>query len=138
MPFMNANPKAPKNIDEYIAGFPSDVQAVLQKVRATIHKAAPNAQEVISYVMPAFRQHGNLVYFAAFKKHIGLFPPVSDEKLKQEAVIYAGPKGNLRFPLDEPIRYDLISKIVKARVKEDLAWAKAKQEKKRERKKNSN
>ncbi|NJM40139.1 MAG: hypothetical protein HC853_04930 [Anaerolineae bacterium] len=117
-------------MDDYIAGFPSDVQAVLQKVRTTIHKAAPNAQEVISYLMPAFKQHDNLVYFAAFKKHIGLFPPVSDEKLKQETAVYAGPKGNLRFPLDEPIPYALITRIVKARVKEDAAWAKAKAKKK--------
>ncbi len=127
---MNANPNAPKNIDEYIAGFPSDVQTVLQKVRVTIRKAAPDAQEVISYLMPAFKQHGNLVYFAAFKKHIGLFPPVRDEKLRQEAAIYAGPKGNLRFPLDEPMPYALIRKIVQARVKEDAVWAQAKAKKK--------
>jgi uncharacterized protein YdhG (YjbR/CyaY superfamily) len=127
---MDANPKAPKDIDDYIAGFPSDVQAVLQKVRATIRKAAPNAQEGISYLMPAFKQHGNLVYFAAFKKHLGLFPPVSDEKLKQETAVYAGPKGNLRFSLDEPIPYALITRIVKARVKEDATWAKAKTQKK--------
>ena len=130
---MDGNSKAPKNIDDYIAGFPSDVQEILQKIRATIRKAAPDAEETISYLMPAFKQKGNLIYFAAFKKHIGLFPPVGDAKLKKEASVYAGPKGNLRFPLDEPIPYDLISKIVKARVKEDLAWAKAK-----EREKNSN
>ncbi len=119
-------PKPPATIDEYIAGFPPDIQAILQKIRATIQKAAPDATERISYRMPCFAQDGNLVYFAAFKKHIGLFPPVSDAALKQEAAKYAGPKGNLQFPLDEPMPYALITKIVKARVKENKAHAAAK------------
>jgi uncharacterized protein YdhG (YjbR/CyaY superfamily) len=116
-----------KTIDEYIAGFPPDVQTILRKIRATIRKAASDAKEVISYRMPAFKQHGVLVYFAAFKKHIGLFPPVTgDEKLGKATSIYAGPKGNLRFPLDEPIPYTLITRIVTLRVKQDRAHAKAK------------
>lgn len=120
--------KAPKDIDDYIADFPKEIQAILEKVRLTIKKAAPGAVEVISYRMPAFALKGNLVYFAAFKKHIGLFPPITgDEKLRREAAVYAGPKGNLRFPLAEPIPYALITKIVTLRVKENLKNAKAKQ-----------
>lgn len=129
---MRAKRTAPKTIDNYIASFPSDVQEILEKVRMTIRKAAPDAEETISYLMPAFKLKGNLVYFAAFKKHIGLFPPVTgDEKLRREASVYAGPKGNLRFPLDKPIPYALISKIVKLRVKENIESAKAKGTKKK-------
>jgi uncharacterized protein YdhG (YjbR/CyaY superfamily) len=112
--------KSPTTIDEYIAAYPADVQTILQKIRATIRKAAPDAEEKISYQMPTFALHGHLVYFGAFKKHIGLYPPVYDEKLKREAAIYAGEKGNLQFPLDQAIPYALIGKIVKARVKENL------------------
>ena len=114
--------KLPKDIDEYIARFPNDVQAILSKVRATISKAAPDAKEVISYQMPAFKQHGILVYFAAWKQHIGFYPPISGDKAIEKAVArYAGPKGNLQFPLDEPIPYSLIERIVKMRVKQDTA-----------------
>lgn len=121
---------SPATIDEYIAGFPPDVQEILHKVRATIRKAAPDAQEVISYRMPAFRQHGILVYFAAFKKHIGLFPPVrGDAKLEEAISVYAGPKGNLWFPLDKPIPYALIGRIMQLRVKQDRAHAQAKKAK---------
>lgn len=117
----------PKNIDEYIARFPADVQAILEQIRLTIRTAAPDAKEVISYQMPAFHLKGNLVYFAAWQKHIGFYPPVSgDEELKQEAAAYAGDKGNLQFPIDQPIPFDLISKLVKQRVKENLAKAAAK------------
>ncbi len=124
---METDRKAPANIDDYIAGFPPNIQAILQKIRATIRKAAPGAAEKISYQMPCFALQGNLVYFAAFKKHIGLFPPVTgDEKLKREASVYEGPKGNLRFPLDEPIPYTLIRRIVKVRVKENRERAAAK------------
>ena len=99
--------KAP-NIDGYISLFPADVQTILQQVRETIRHAAPNAKETISYLMPAFKQHGILVYFAAWTKHIGLYPPISGDKALEKAVTrYAGPKGNLQFPLDEPIPYDL-------------------------------
>ena len=86
----------------------------------------PEAKETISYQMPAFKQHGILVYFAAWKKHVGLYPPISGDKALEKALAkYAGPKGNLQFPLDEPIPYDLIEQIVKLRVKQDLAKAAA-------------
>jgi uncharacterized protein YdhG (YjbR/CyaY superfamily) len=126
-----AKPQKPQDIDGYISQFPADTQAILEKVRATICQAAPNAKEVISYMMPAFKQHGILVYFAAWKKHIGLYPPISGDKTLEKAVArYAGPKGNLQFPLDESIPYDLIERIVKLRVKQDLAKAEAKRKKK--------
>jgi len=127
-------PKAqpPKDIDEYIARFPADVQAILEKVRGTMRKAAPEATETISYQMPAFKQHGILVYFAGWKEHIGLYPPVSGNKAIEKAVArYAGPNGNLQFPLDEPIPYDLIERIVKLRVKQDSAKAAAKRKKRK-------
>jgi uncharacterized protein YdhG (YjbR/CyaY superfamily) len=115
---------APRNIDEYIAAFPPPVQSILEKLRLTIQKAAPAARETISYKMPAFRLDGVLIYFAAFKKHIGIFPPVrGDEKLFKDLSPYRGEKGNLKFPLDEPIPYGLISRVVKARVKEQKTTA---------------
>jgi uncharacterized protein YdhG (YjbR/CyaY superfamily) len=114
----------PATIDEYIAAAPAEVRPILKKIRATIRAAAPDAKEVISYRMPAFRMHGVIVYFAAFKSHIGMYPPVSgDAKLQQEVGPYAGPKGNLRFPLDQPIPYDLIKRIVSLKVKQDEAKA---------------
>jgi len=107
-------------IDAYIAAAPAEVRPVLAKIRETIAKAAPEAKEVISYRMPAFRQRGILVYFAAFKHHIGLFPPVRGNAALEKALApYAGPKGNLKFPLDEPIPYGLIRRIVLFRVKQD-------------------
>jgi uncharacterized protein YdhG (YjbR/CyaY superfamily) len=113
--------KAPRNIDDYISGFSPDVQAILQKIRLTIHKNAPEAQEIISYKMPAFRLNGILIYFAAFKNHIGIFPPVKgDPRLQKQLSPYAGPKGNLKFPIDQPIPYDLIQKIVKLKMKQNL------------------
>ena len=122
-----AKAQGPKDIDHYIASFPTEVQTVLEKVRQTIRDAAPDAKETISYQMPAFRRHGILVYFAAWTKHIGLYPPISGDKTLQRAVAhYAGPKGNLQFPLNEPIPYHLIEKIVKLRVKQDSAKAAAK------------
>jgi uncharacterized protein YdhG (YjbR/CyaY superfamily) len=118
---MSANPTTAKNIDEYIARFPEDVRAILEKIRRTIQKAAPEAKEVISYQMPAFHLKGNLVYFAAWKEHIGFYPPISgDEELQAEASVYAGKKGNLQFPLDQPIPYDLIRKVVQLRVRQNL------------------
>jgi uncharacterized protein YdhG (YjbR/CyaY superfamily) len=114
-------------IDSYILQFPADVQAVLKKVRETIRKAAPQAEEVISYKMPAFKQHGILVYLAAWKTHIGLYPPISgDEDLEKAVARYAGPKGNLQFPLDKPIPFKLIERIVKLRVKQNTEKAAAK------------
>ncbi|MBI3465042.1 MAG: DUF1801 domain-containing protein [Planctomycetes bacterium] len=121
-----------QDIDGYISGLPADVQAILQKVRHTIRQAAPDAKETISYQMPAFKQNGMLVYFAAWKKHIGLYPPISGDKALEKAVArYAGPKGNLQFPLDEPIPYGLIERIVKLRVKQDSAKAAAKRKKRK-------
>lgn len=119
--------KVPRNIDEYIAAFPQAVRNILHAIRLTIRKAAPRAEEKISYRIPAFTLHGELVYFAAFKNHIGLYPPAKgDKKLREETAPYAGEKGNLKFPLDEPIPYALIRKIVKLRIKENLARVKAK------------
>lgn len=111
----------PKSIDEYIAAAPKEVRPILESVRATVRKAAPNAEERISYLMPAFFQDGALVYFAAFKSHIGLYPPVRDEALRPLVEQFAGPKGNLRFPLSDPIPLGLIKRIVKARIEENLA-----------------
>ena len=129
---MKSKRKTPASIDEYISSFALEVQTVLEKVRQTIRSAAPDAQEVISYQMPAFKQHGVLVYFAAWKKHIGLYPPITgDAKIQKAAARYAGEKGNLQFPLDQPIPYDLIESIVKHRVKQDAANALAKRRKRK-------
>jgi uncharacterized protein YdhG (YjbR/CyaY superfamily) len=113
----------PQNIDQYIAACPPQVRPILRKLRSTIKRAAPpKTAELISYRMPAFALHGILVYFAAFKNHIGMFPPLKgDAKLQAAALKYAGPKGNLKFPLDQPIPYALIARIVKSRAKRNLA-----------------
>jgi len=117
---------APKSIDKYIASFSPEVQAILERIRLTIRKAAPGAQETISYNIPTFTLSGVLVHFAAFKKHIGFYPPVrGDARLEKAASTYAGEKGNLRFPLDQPIPYGLIEKLVKLRVKQNLLKARA-------------
>lgn len=122
---MKQQPRVPATIKEYIADFPPPVRAILRQIRATIAAAAPDAQEVISYRMPAFKQNGMLLYFAAFKAHIGLFPPVSGDPALEKALLsYRGPKGNLRFPLDEPMPYALIGRITRLRVKQDRAKAK--------------
>jgi uncharacterized protein YdhG (YjbR/CyaY superfamily) len=116
---MKTQQTGPKDIDDYIAGFPDEVQKILEKIRSTIKKAAPRAKETISYKMPALTMDGDLIYFAAFKNHIGIVPPVrGDAKLNKELSRYRGPKGNLKFPLDEPIPYELISRLVKSRLKE--------------------
>ena len=121
-----AKTQKPQDIDGYISQFPADVQTVLLKVRETIRHAAPDAKEVISYQMPAFKQHGILVYFAAWKNHIGLYPPITGDKALEKAVArYAGPKGNLQFPLDEPMPLNLIERIVKLRVKQSVEKAAA-------------
>jgi uncharacterized protein YdhG (YjbR/CyaY superfamily) len=108
--------RAPKTIDEYIDGCAPQAQPILRRVRATIAKAAPDATETISYGMPAFKLRRILVYFAAFKHHIGLYPPVKGDAALEKAVApYAGEKGNLRFPIDQKIPYALIARIVKFR-----------------------
>jgi uncharacterized protein YdhG (YjbR/CyaY superfamily) len=128
---MQANQTPPKTIDEYIAGFPGDVQEILQQIRQTIRDVAPDAQEKISYQMPTFTLNGNLIHFAAFKNHIGLYPtPTGIEEFEKELSVYERGKGSVRFPLDKPIPFDLISRIVKFRVKENLARAEAKGRKK--------
>jgi uncharacterized protein YdhG (YjbR/CyaY superfamily) len=124
---MRTHQTAPKTIDEYIAGFPNDVQDILEKIRMTIRKAAPDAEETISYHMPTFTLNGHyLVHLAAFKKHIGLYPaPTGIEEFKQDMSIYGAGKSTLQFPFDKPIPFDLISKIVKFRVSENLNKAAA-------------
>jgi uncharacterized protein YdhG (YjbR/CyaY superfamily) len=125
-----AKAKAPADFNAYLGQFPADVQAVLRKVRTTIQRAAPEATETISYQMPAFKQYGILVYFAAWKEHIGLYPPVAGDKALEKAIArYAGPKGNLQFPLAEPIPFHLIERIVKLRVRQDEAKAAARRNK---------
>ena len=122
--------QAPKNIDEYIADFPSDVREILEKIRGTIRKAAPGAKETISYQMPTYTLHGNLIHFAAYKQHIGFYPaPRGVEQFKEELSAYEGGKGTIRFPLDKPIPFRLISKIVKHRVKTNLLRADARRKK---------
>jgi uncharacterized protein YdhG (YjbR/CyaY superfamily) len=114
-------------IDKYIANFPNDVQEILEKIRATIREAAPDAEETISYQMPTFRLNGNLVHFAAYKKHIGFYPtPSGIEKFKQELSAYPSAKGSVQFPLDRPIPYELIGKITAFRARENLARSEAK------------
>ena len=129
---MRTNQTAPKNIDEYIAAFPHDLQELLQKIRMTIRKAAPDAEETMSYHMPTFTLNGHyLVYFAAYKKHIGFYPaPIGNAEFKVELSVYESGKGTLKFPFDSPIPFDLISKIVKWRAKEHLESAEAKGKKK--------
>lgn len=129
---MKATEGAPKNIDEYIAGFPKDIQKLLQKIRLTIREAAPDAEEAIRYQIPTFVLKGNLIHFAAFKNHIGLYPaPRAIEEFKEELSEYEGAKGTVRFPLDQPIPFDLISRIVKFRVQDNLERAEAKRKKKK-------
>lgn len=121
---MTSDQTAPQTIDEYIAGFPPDVQEILQKIRATIREAAPGAQETIKYRMPTFTLNGNLVHFAAFKKHIGFYPiPTGIKKFAKELSAYKTSKGAVQFPLDQPIPYDLIRRIVEFRVEENLRKA---------------
>jgi len=112
------------SIDEYIGTFPEDVQKMLEEVRATIKAAAPEAEEKISYQMPTFFLKGNLIHFAAFKNHIGLYPtPSGTEAFKRELSIYQGAKGSVRLPIDKPLPLKLISRIVKFRVVENLKKA---------------
>lgn len=109
-----------KTIDEYIDTFPEDIQIILEKMRQTIRRAAPEAVEGISYQMPTFRLNGNLVYFAAFKKHIGFYPTASGiEAFKDELSAYKMGKGSVQFPLDKPIPYDLVEKIALFRVRQE-------------------
>jgi len=118
------------NIDEYVAGFPKEVQAILEKLRATIRKAAPEANETINYAIPTFTLEGNLVHFAAFKNHIGFYPaPSGIAAFKKELSGYEGARGSVQFPMDTPLPLSLVTKIVKFRVKENLEKAKQKKKK---------
>jgi uncharacterized protein YdhG (YjbR/CyaY superfamily) len=112
---MSPNQTAPKDIDEYIATFPSNVQEILEKIRITIKEAVPDAEETISYTMPTFTLNGRyLIYFAAYKKHIGMYPvPTGDAAFNAELLPYIAGKGTLKFPFDQPIPFDLIGKMVK-------------------------
>jgi uncharacterized protein YdhG (YjbR/CyaY superfamily) len=124
---MKKGPKPPRTIDEYIARSPKEVRAILEKMRSTIRKAAPDAEEAISYQMPTFRLKGNLVHFAAFPNHIGFYPtPSGIEMFKRELSGYKWAKGSVQFPLDRPIPYALVRRITEFRVKENLQIAEAK------------
>ncbi len=127
---MRTKQNPPTNIDEYVASFPEEVRALLEKVRSTISRAAPGAVEAISYRIPTFKLKGNLVHFAAFKRHIGFFPTSTGiANFKEELSSYKSAKGSVQFPYDKPIPYDLICKIVKFRVRENLERAEAKAKK---------
>lgn len=116
-----------ENIDDYIAQAAPEVRELLQEMRKVIHEAAPEATEKISYQMPTFDLHGNLVHFAAFKKHIGFYPaPRGIEAFKDELSVYKGAKGSVQFPLNQPMPYDLIGRIVKFRAAENMEKAKGK------------
>ncbi|HZW04390.1 MAG TPA: DUF1801 domain-containing protein [Anaerolineaceae bacterium] len=124
---MELDETVPQTINDYIAGFPPNIQAILQKIRQTIRQAAPEAQETIKYRMPTFVLHGNLVHFAAYPNHIGFYPvPSGIEAFKEELSVYKQGKGSIQFPLNQPIPYDLIQRIVAFRVQENLEKAAAK------------
>ncbi len=115
------------SVEAYIAGFPEEIQAILQRVRATIKEAAPDAQEAIKYCLPTMVLHGNLVHFGAFRDHIGFYPtPSGIEAFRDELRPYRLRKGTVQFPLDEPIPYDLIRRITRYRVQENLEKARRK------------
>jgi uncharacterized protein YdhG (YjbR/CyaY superfamily) len=120
----------PLSVDEYIAGFPEDTQKILEQIRAAIKKAAPQAEEVISYSMPAFKQNGILVYYAAHKNHIGFYPTSSGTAAFQaELTGYKVSKGTVQFPLDKPVAFELIAKITEFRVRENMFRALSKKKK---------
>lgn len=128
---MKSNQTAPTTIDEYTALFPPDVRAILERLRATIRQAAPEAKEKISYGIPTFTLHGNLIHFAAYKNHIGLYPGATAIERFQDALApYETSKGTIRFPLDAPLPLELIKRIVEDRVQENEKAAQAKQKKK--------
>ncbi|MCW4028592.1 MAG: DUF1801 domain-containing protein [Candidatus Bathyarchaeota archaeon] len=118
---MDKKKAAPKTIDEYIAAYPKNIQTILEQLREAIKEAAPEAQETISYQMPAFKQDHVLVWFAAFKNHIGFFPTANTiEVFKKRLAPYQTSKGTVRFPLEEPIPFELVKDMVRFRVKENL------------------
>ncbi len=118
---MEPTKTGPATIDEYIAGFPDDIQKKLKEIRRVIHETAPEATEKISYQMPTFYLNGNLVHFAAFKKHIGFYPaPTGLDAFKDEIAKYPNSKGAVQFPLDRPIPFNLVRRIVEYRREENL------------------
>jgi len=128
---MDKNNRGFNSIDEYIASYPEDIQNILNDIRATIRAAAPEATEKISYQMPTFFLNGNLVHFAAFKTHIGFYPtPSGIDEFKAELSKYKGGKGSIQFPIDQPVPLDLIAKIVKYRISENLKKAASKSKRK--------
>ncbi|HEX6041766.1 iron chaperone [Longimicrobium sp.] len=128
---MQTEKAVPASVDDYVAGFAPDVREVLERIRATVRGAAPDAREAIKYGMPAYLLEGSLVYFAAFNKHVGFFcTTTGGGVLADEMAPYAGPKGSLRFPFGKPVPYDLIERIVRFRVDENRAAAAAKPKKK--------
>jgi uncharacterized protein YdhG (YjbR/CyaY superfamily) len=128
---MRADQEANETIDQYIDSFSRDIQEILQKIRATVRAAAPDAEEAIKYGMPTLVLKGNLVHFAAFKNHIGMYPaPSGIEHFQSELTDFEVSKGTIRFPLDKPIPYNLIGRITQFRVKENLEKAAAKGKKK--------
>ena len=128
---MKKNTAPVNTVEDYLSSFPSTVKTLLEKVRKTITTAAPDAEEVLSYHMPAYKYYGMLVYFAAHKNHIGFYPFTSAvEAFKKELSAYEGAKGSVKFPIGKPLPLSLITKIVKFRVKENLEKAKTKTKKK--------
>jgi uncharacterized protein YdhG (YjbR/CyaY superfamily) len=113
----------PQTVDEYIRSFPPDTRAILESVRKTVLASVPGGEERLSYRMPAVFLNGVVVYYAAFKKHLGVFPPVQNPAVRAKVSKYAGPKGNLQFPFAEPMPLDLIAQVVKARLASNLAKA---------------
>jgi uncharacterized protein YdhG (YjbR/CyaY superfamily) len=129
---MESNKAGFHSIDEYIATFPEDIQKILEELRGTIKAAAPDAEEKISYQMPTFALKGNLVHFAAFKNHIGFYPtPSGIQAFERELSVYESAKGSVQFPIDQPLPLELISKIVKFRVAENLRNAEIKSTKRK-------
>ena len=125
---MSVHPRGPKSVDDYIEGFPVEVQLLLKKVRRTIQKAAPEAEERISYQIPTITLKGNLVSFAAYEKHIGLYPaPSGSARFNKKLAPYKAQKSTVRFPLDKPIPFDLIAEIVKLRVRHNLQRSRARE-----------
>lgn len=111
-------------VDNYIASFPKEAQQILTQIRNLIRAAAPNAEEMISYKMPAYKYHGILVYFAGYKNHIGFYAaPTAHEAFKKELSVYKTGKGSVQFPIDKPLPYSLITKMVKYKLKENKAKA---------------
>jgi len=128
---MGVSSSSPGTIDDYIAAFPADVRKILERIRTTIRRAAPQAVETMSYRIPTFKLHGNLISFAAYQKHIGLYPaPTGSKRFNERLSAYRAEKSTVRFPLDRPIPFTLITDIVKLRVKDNLSRAKAERKKK--------